>query len=161
VLAVDDDSGVLAAFHLILDEGYEVSEARDGDTALAMIQASEPDVVLLDILLDGMDGISVLQALRTAGSDVPVVMVSGLNRAAPACHGRPARGRGLRHEAVRRGRPAGCRPGGLAPPRDVAALRPAVHMPSLLLIGCPAGVAGALSVALAAHARVECPARAA
>jgi DNA-binding response OmpR family regulator len=156
VLAVDDDQGVLDAFHLILDERYEVLEARDGDTALELIRSRDPAVVLLDILLDGMDGISVLQALRTEGRDVPVVIVSGLNRAAPAATAGRLGAVDYVTKPFDEADLLGALDSALRRAGDVAALRPALHAPRMLLVGCPVGLGAALAAMLAPHGRVEC-----
>jgi DNA-binding response OmpR family regulator len=57
-------------------EGFRVDTALDGDVALAIAQASEPDVVVLDIGLPGIDGVEVCRRLRTF-SDAYVVMLTG------------------------------------------------------------------------------------
>jgi DNA-binding response OmpR family regulator len=57
-------------------EGFRVETAADGDEALALARASEPDVVVLDIGLPGIDGVEVCRQLRTF-SDAYVVMVTG------------------------------------------------------------------------------------
>jgi CheY-like chemotaxis protein len=65
VLVADDDEGIRHAFRDALDdEGYDVSEAENGLTALAMLRAStEPMVVLLDLRMPGIDGGAVLGAV--------------------------------------------------------------------------------------------------
>src|SRR2546430_7759697 len=55
VLAVDDDRSILEALRLILEERYDVLEARNGDTALTLVQSQPVDLVLLDILIEGID----------------------------------------------------------------------------------------------------------
>ncbi|MEM7285992.1 MAG: response regulator transcription factor [Actinomycetota bacterium] len=56
-------------------EGYGVLEARDGETALATIEREDPDVIVLDVMLPGMDGIEVCRQLRTF-SDAYVIMLT-------------------------------------------------------------------------------------
>ncbi|MCW2809977.1 MAG: DNA-binding response regulator [Friedmanniella sp.] len=76
VLVVDDDPGLLRTLTLNLRaRGYEVQTAPDGRTALAMVQAHPPDLVLLDLGLPDVDGIAVLTRLRSF-SPVPVVVLS-------------------------------------------------------------------------------------
>jgi len=84
ILAVDDDTGVLEALHLILDEHYRVIEARNGEAAISLSLAQEPDLILLDLVLVGMDGFGVLDELRRRHVTAPVVVISGLNRASTA-----------------------------------------------------------------------------
>ncbi len=57
VLLVEDDVGIREMVMLALsDEGYEVLSAPDGETALALLEQSPPDVILLDMKMPGMDG---------------------------------------------------------------------------------------------------------
>jgi DNA-binding response OmpR family regulator len=74
---VDDAPEFRALLDSVLRrEGFRVALAEDGDTALALARASEPDVVLLDIGLPGIDGVEVCRRLRTF-SDAYVVMLTG------------------------------------------------------------------------------------
>jgi two-component system nitrogen regulation response regulator NtrX len=77
MLIVDDEEGICFSLRGILeDEGYEVEDAPDGEAALEKMDA-ETDVVFLDIWLPGMDGLEVLDRLRTDFPDAVVVMISG------------------------------------------------------------------------------------
>lgn len=76
VLVVDDDPGVLSALRRAFTlEGYEVLTAEDGETALALAQRQVPDLVVLDIMLPGLDGLSVCQRLR-ARSTTPILLLT-------------------------------------------------------------------------------------
>jgi DNA-binding response OmpR family regulator len=76
VLLVEDDPRVRRVLRLALeDEGYHVSEAGDGEQGLADLSDTEPDVVLLDLMLPGLDGFSVCREIRRRSS-VPVIVVS-------------------------------------------------------------------------------------
>ena len=81
ILAVDDDNSVLEALHLLLDERYRVIEARNGEAAISLALSQEPDLILLDLLMMGMDGFSVLEELRHRRAKAPIVIVSALNTA--------------------------------------------------------------------------------
>jgi len=81
ILAVDDDKSLLEALHLILDERYRVIEARNGEAAISLALSQEPDLILLDLLMVGMDGFGVLEELRHRRAKAPIVIVSGLNTA--------------------------------------------------------------------------------
>src|SRR5260221_99400 len=63
---------------LLASESYEVRDAADGVSSLARTAESEPDVVLLDLMIPGeLDGLATLARLREAAPDVPVIMMSG------------------------------------------------------------------------------------
>ena len=76
LLLIEDDDQIRLALRLALeDEGYEVLEAPDGRTGLAMFHHREPDLVLLDLRLPDISGFEVCRALR-AMSIVPIIMVT-------------------------------------------------------------------------------------
>ncbi|HEY2009904.1 MAG TPA: sigma-54 dependent transcriptional regulator [Rhizomicrobium sp.] len=80
ILIVDDEEDIRDLVAGILrDEGYETRVAGDADGALNAVRARRPQLVILDIWLQGsrMDGIQVLDALKRDFPDVPVVMISG------------------------------------------------------------------------------------
>ncbi|MFM7140597.1 MAG: sigma-54-dependent transcriptional regulator, partial [Alphaproteobacteria bacterium] len=64
------------SLRLVLREGFEVLQAENGEVALAMVPGERPDVVLLDILMPGMDGLAVLERLRGSRPDLPVIMLT-------------------------------------------------------------------------------------
>ena len=79
-LVVDDTAifrRIIADVVKAIPNAELVDAARDGPTALALVAESEPDLVLLDVAMPGMDGIEVLQRLREKHPAVDVVMVSG------------------------------------------------------------------------------------
>ncbi|MCX3061689.1 response regulator transcription factor [Streptomyces beihaiensis] len=76
VLVVDDDPTVAEVVAGYLDRsGYAVARAADGPTALARAAARRPDLVVLDLMLPGMDGLEVCRRLRAEGP-VPVIMLT-------------------------------------------------------------------------------------
>ena len=81
ILIVDDEKYIrMMLSELLSDEGYETEEAADGEQALSLFDEKKPDLVLLDIWLEGskIDGISVLEKIKKSeNSDIPVVMMSG------------------------------------------------------------------------------------
>jgi signal transduction histidine kinase len=82
VLVVDDDEvGRLICTDLLLDNGFEVIEADDGQPALELFIQHKPDIILMDVMMKKMDGFAACQALRSlpGGATVPVLMVTGLN----------------------------------------------------------------------------------
>ncbi|MDQ0379266.1 response regulator transcription factor [Amycolatopsis thermophila] len=77
ILVVDDEPGVRKALHRGLRaEGMDVVTAPDGPTGLRLAQTGSFDLLLLDIMLPGLSGYRVLQALRAQGIATPVLMVS-------------------------------------------------------------------------------------
>ena len=78
VLIIDDEAGVRRLLRLALErEGHAVLEAADGSRGVECVAADRPDVVLCDLVMPGLGGLEVLDALRAAGSAVPVVVVTG------------------------------------------------------------------------------------
>ena len=78
ILVIDDDEAscrlVAAIFRA---EGFDVLSAHDGPSGIAAVLAENPDVVLLDLNLPGMDGMAILTRLRNEAPSVPVVMLTG------------------------------------------------------------------------------------
>ncbi len=78
IIVVDDEENIRGTLQEILtDEGYQVSCAADGETALRIIQSEAPDLVLLDVWMAGIDGIQTLKMLKNIDPDTEVVMMSG------------------------------------------------------------------------------------
>jgi len=76
VLVVDDDSALAEMLGIVLrGEGFEPTFVYDGDKALEVFRDSKPDLVLLDLMLPGVDGIDVCRQIR-AESGVPIVMLT-------------------------------------------------------------------------------------
>lgn len=77
VLVVEDDQPIRASIRRALAyEGYDVIEAGDGEVALAIVSATPPDLILLDLNLPGIDGIEVCQRIREAGDTMPIMMIT-------------------------------------------------------------------------------------
>jgi DNA-binding NtrC family response regulator len=77
VLVVDDDASIRRTFELQLPRlGYEVRTADSAEAALAAVAAVDPGVIVSDIRMPGLDGLSLLAHLRVARPDVPVVMIT-------------------------------------------------------------------------------------
>lgn len=76
ILVVDDDPAIAEMIGIVLEgEGFTPDFAADGQTALARFHAERPDLVLLDLMLPGIDGIEVCSRLR-AESGVPIIMLT-------------------------------------------------------------------------------------
>jgi two-component system, OmpR family, response regulator MprA len=78
ILVVDDERAVRESLRRALElEGYEIELAGDGSEALYRLEANgEPDAVILDVLMPGLDGLEVCKRLRRAGSRLPVLMLT-------------------------------------------------------------------------------------
>jgi two-component system response regulator MprA len=77
VLVVEDDKAVRESLRRSLEfNGYAVSLAGDGAEALAGISASDPDVVIMDVMMPRLDGLEATRALRGAGHDVPILVLT-------------------------------------------------------------------------------------
>jgi DNA-binding response OmpR family regulator len=77
VLIVEDDPDLLVVLRVNLTAiGVEPILAGDGRTAISRIQAERPDAVVLDVMLPGIDGWSVLEDLHALGDPVPIVVCS-------------------------------------------------------------------------------------
>ena len=88
VLVVDDEDNVT---HLVSSalrfDGFETVTADSGPSALAAVAASDPDLIVLDVMMPGMDGQGVLQSLRSAGSQVPVIFLTARDAASDRING--------------------------------------------------------------------------
>ncbi len=77
VLVVDDDRAVRDSLRRSLEfNGYEVVLAGDGAEALVSLGVHQPDVVLMDVMMPRLDGIETTRALRAAGNDVPILVLT-------------------------------------------------------------------------------------
>ena len=81
ILVVDDEQLICELLRdFLTDEGYEVATALTGAEALEAVPTFQPEVILVDMLMPGLSGRNVLDALRRAGVDVPVILISGDSR---------------------------------------------------------------------------------
>ncbi len=78
ILVVDDERAVRESLRRALElEGYEIELAGDGNEALYRLESSgEPDAMILDVLMPGVDGLEVCRRLRGTGSRLPVLMLT-------------------------------------------------------------------------------------
>jgi DNA-binding NtrC family response regulator len=84
VLIVDDEPAARYGLRRALESKYRIAEADSAESARDALQTEKPDLILLDVVLPGMDGLSFLKMIREQGSSVPVLMVSALDVAKTA-----------------------------------------------------------------------------
>jgi two-component system, OmpR family, response regulator PrrA len=77
VLVVDDDRAIRVVLERSLAlEGFDVLAVADGEQALEAVVGAQPDVVVLDVGLPGIDGVEVVRRVRAGGNDVPICILS-------------------------------------------------------------------------------------
>jgi len=77
VLVVDDDRAVRESLRRSLEfNGYDVALAADGAEALAGIGTADPDVVVMDVMMPRLDGLEATRAMRSAGHDLPILVLT-------------------------------------------------------------------------------------
>ncbi|MFN8184842.1 MAG: response regulator transcription factor [Candidatus Nanopelagicales bacterium] len=77
VLVADDDRAIRESLTTALElNGYQVSACADGVEALAAFRADRPDVLVLDVMMPGVDGLGVCQVLRAEGDPIPILMLT-------------------------------------------------------------------------------------
>src|SRR5262244_3203810 len=84
ILIVDDEPAARYGLRRALESRYRIAEAESAEAARTTIPTEKPDLILLDVVMPGQDGVSFLRALREEGNDVPVLMVSALDTAKTA-----------------------------------------------------------------------------
>ena len=80
VLIVDDEPNVRRLLHSILGKTFEVFEAEDGRQAIEMVNSQKPDVVLMDMMMPKMDGLTACHMIKNdpATKSIPVIMVTAI-----------------------------------------------------------------------------------
>lgn len=83
ILLVEDEENLQEALKLNLElEGYEVTSAYDGVEALKAVQSEHFDLMILDVMLPELDGISVCETIRLQNNDIPILILSAKNSSA-------------------------------------------------------------------------------
>ncbi|MBA2778906.1 response regulator transcription factor [Billgrantia kenyensis] len=83
VLVVDDEPNIVLSLEFLMQQaGFDVETAEDGEGALAKVEASPPDLILLDISLPGISGFDVLEQLRqdSRHARLPIIMLTAHGR---------------------------------------------------------------------------------
>jgi len=82
ILIVEDESSLLSALvEKLTKEGFETLEAKNGEEGLVMAKKEKPDLILLDIVMPVMDGITMLKQMRNSdwGKEISVIMLTNLS----------------------------------------------------------------------------------
>ena len=77
ILVADDDRAIRASLERALGlEGYSVLIAADGPSAVSVIQDQAPDLVVLDVMMPGVDGLTICRVLRAQRNRIPILMLT-------------------------------------------------------------------------------------
>jgi len=88
VLVVDDDVNLREMIvQFIRGHGYEAFEAARGQAALDFLHATHVDLIILDIMMPGMDGVTTLKKIREAGNNVPIILLTARSQDEDVLHG--------------------------------------------------------------------------
>ncbi len=93
ILVVDDEIGALTLIGIMLDRGgFEVLKARDANQALAILEKETPDLMILDVMMPGVDGIELCQMIRKRKetADTPILILSARGDAESVMRGMDA-----------------------------------------------------------------------
>ena len=88
ILVVEDEPLIMSFLRRgLIAEGHAVTPAERGDAALALFSETQPDIVILDVMLPGMDGFDVLAAIRASDQQVPVILLTARGEVADRVRG--------------------------------------------------------------------------
>jgi len=77
ILLVDDEPSIIELARMYLErDGYRIQSCADGESALAEAEAQKPALIVLDVMLPKVDGFDVCRRLRSAGNEVPIIMLT-------------------------------------------------------------------------------------
>ena len=118
ILVVDDDAPIRRMLDRTLAaEGYAVESAADGGEALAAVERSAPDLIVLDVSMPGLDGLAVCRRLRAKGLATPVLLLTARDEVPDRVAGLDAGADDYLVEAVRHRRTVGPSESAAAPAR--------------------------------------------
>jgi len=81
ILIIDDDPAIQLLFEQFLKtKGFNTQVASDGFEALLSVKEQVPDLIITDIVMDGMDGLALIREVRSEHPDLPIIAISGGRR---------------------------------------------------------------------------------
>ena len=88
ILVVEDDNQIACLIHQVLtQEGYRVSSANNGVTALEILENETPDLILTDVIMGQMSGPKMVERMNARNLSIPVIFMSGYTDDRLAAHG--------------------------------------------------------------------------
>ena len=84
LLVVDDEAGVRESLRLIFGKDFQIREAKSSEEAVRAVKEEQPDIILLDILMPGSDGLEILKRIKAIDPEGQVIMLTALNTARTA-----------------------------------------------------------------------------
>jgi two-component system, NtrC family, response regulator AtoC len=85
ILVIDDEQYIRTALREVLErEGFDVSTARDGKKGLELLEKEGADLVITDVIMPGIDGVAILERIKKAYPDLPVIVISGGGNVSPS-----------------------------------------------------------------------------
>src|SRR5262245_10327464 len=88
IVVIEDDPAILRGLSVNLrSQSYEVSSAADGEEGYRLVRQQQPDLVILDLMLPGLDGYEICRRLRRDGISTPVLMLTAQDREADRVDG--------------------------------------------------------------------------
>lgn len=79
ILLIDDEFGVRESLKMVFGKNYRLLEADSVEAAMPIVQEARPDVILLDVMMPGTDGIELLRRIKQIRADCQVIMLTGVN----------------------------------------------------------------------------------
>ncbi|MEO1669463.1 MAG: response regulator [Cyanobacteria bacterium J06631_2] len=81
ILVVEDNSDLQLLFKLLLEsEGYEVTIAHNGREALTFLESMQPELILMDIMMPGINGLEISHRIKQKDQSLPIILISAIDR---------------------------------------------------------------------------------
>ena len=86
LLIIDDEPGWRSLYRFELEKDYDIVEARDGAEAMLVLRKVQPDLIILDLMMPGVNGLAFLHALEGRGISVPVILSTAVPLGEDPCY---------------------------------------------------------------------------